>query len=640
MTAPQNEHVLSKDLGYKYPGGLNLRPDSELSKKLVERIRTHCNESLSKIQPRFPKWRELKRVLQSYVTPEAQAVAKADSDYDSIPEKIVIPLSYMALETLSAQYTDRFLQTPYFRYSPVGPEDVTGAILMTKVIEAQNLHYQNALDFYTCFKDQLSYGIGPAHVRWDQEMGRERVMVEQFSTDRFGDKVSKGFMKRETRHGIVFEGNRLESIAPELWRGDVHVPPERCQDGQNNGWWTRTNLPNLLSQDKAGNLFNVRYLKELGSIDLTCKDYTLVDDVQSDSTAASYGKDGSKPVDVFWVYSKIIPKDYDLGDSEYPEKWQFVVASNRVILSAEKMDLDHGDFPISVAVSEVGERTPHPVSKLERTLGLQNAADLFYNTKKSAILQAIHQIWVVNPKLMNLRSLRRTPYGSIMFMSRRAESFGLSIKDAIMQLPTTDASQDNLRAMSLSMELMQKSVGASDATAGFHEARSQSMTATELQAIEGNADIRAGSKIHMVDVGFFRPIGMQMASNTRQFQTKTTSVDLTGEFAEALYEDYGIDPGLTNGRLFVSPEDLNINTDLQLKDQDPGMTDPNALLQYQQNLLQDEESMQEMDMPRLNRYIAKQIGLTGIDSFRRRANIQQDENVLDQVQRGNLVPNV
>src|SRR5690606_11337829 len=55
---------------YTYPGGVDLRPTSELHRKLVGRIYRRATESRAAMSTRWDDWRRSDRVLRAFVNPD------------------------------------------------------------------------------------------------------------------------------------------------------------------------------------------------------------------------------------------------------------------------------------------------------------------------------------------------------------------------------------------------------------------------------------------------------------------------------------------------------------------------------------------------------------------------------------------
>lgn len=81
---------VSEDKGYEYPEGLNLRPDSDLHKKLVNKIYNRARESSFEMKKRYDSWRSIDHSLTAYVPlDDAERITKQKDTRK--PVSIVVP---------------------------------------------------------------------------------------------------------------------------------------------------------------------------------------------------------------------------------------------------------------------------------------------------------------------------------------------------------------------------------------------------------------------------------------------------------------------------------------------------------------------------------------------------------------------
>jgi len=337
---------------YDYPYGLDLRPDSDLHKKLRNRIWQRANASRNEISKRFDHWREIDRTLTTYISLKDKEKELKSSDPRK-PVAIVFPYSYSMLEALLTYLSMAFFQDPMFQYEGVEDDDTLGAMLMELVIRLHCIKNKVPLAVHTVLRDSLAYGVGIAIPGWRQIYGRRPIKSTIVTESELGTESTTTV---EMIEDLLFEGNELINIDPYMWLPDPSVSSVNIQDGEFVGWIDRDNYMNLLSEESRPNsgLFNVKYLKHKKD-----KRSTLALD-QSDrqtrhggSTELQRSATGvTTPVDIIKMYITLIPKEWGLSDSEYPEKWYFELASDDIIIACEKADHSHGMYPVAVASPE------------------------------------------------------------------------------------------------------------------------------------------------------------------------------------------------------------------------------------------------------------------------------------------------
>jgi hypothetical protein len=184
-TTPVNNEILEKDFGYEYPNGLDLRPKSALHRKLVNALRDRATRSRRVMEERFPSWEKIDQNLTCYIELDEEEKDVQASDKRK-PVSIVVPLTFMTLDTLTTYYVERFLNEPYFHFEGCGPEDVLGAKLMEKVIEHQCRSGKAGLAIYVQMMDALKRGFGvitrPVGQAARKANREERGRVYQFSS--------------------------------------------------------------------------------------------------------------------------------------------------------------------------------------------------------------------------------------------------------------------------------------------------------------------------------------------------------------------------------------------------------------------------------------------------------------------------
>jgi len=442
---------------------------------------------------------------------------------------------------------------------------------------------------------------------------------------------------------LLFEGNDLSNIDPYMWLPDPSVASSDIQQGEFNGWVDRDNYMNLLSEEAIpdSGYFNVKYLKHRKD-----KRSTLALD-QSDRAKRHRGsKEISRsmtqtvnPVDVIKMYVNLIPKDWKLGDSEYPEKWYFELAADDVIIACEKADHNHGMYPISVASPEYDGYSITPIGRLEILHGLQHTLDFLFNSHIANVRKAINDMLVVDPYLVNINDLKDPQPGKLIRLRRPA--WGRGVDKVVQQLAVQDITRANIADSAYITQWMDRISGADQSMQGaIRMGGPERLTKGEFQGTRSSAVSRLQRIAMIIGLQFMQDVGTQFAVHTQQYMTKQQYIRIVGRHADRLQSMFG----KARKSLSVSPYDLAINYDLIVRDGSiPGGNFSDAWIEMFKVIGTTPELMQQFDVTRIFTYIAYQLGAKNVEDFRR--NMQQiqptvmpDEQVANQVQRGNLVP--
>lgn len=637
--ASWRDEYYKKDLNYKYPSGLDLRPDSALHRKLRSRIWERARVARDEISKRFDSWRQIDRTLTIYMPLKEKEQQLKNKDATK-PVSIVFPYSYSMLEALLTYLSMAFFQDPIFQYEGVEDDDTVGAMLMELIIRLHCIKNKVPLAIHTILRDSLSYGVGIGIPEWRRLYGKKLtkslIITESelgTSTERIGNFVD----------GLLFEGNALSSIDPYMWLPDPSVSSDNIQKGEFIGWVDRDNYMNLLSREEQpdSGLFNVKYLKPKGN-----KKSALALDESDRQT--SYGGSANihraisgavSPVDIIHMYITLIPKDWKLSKSEVPEKWYFELAGDDVIIACEKADHNHGQYPMAVASPEYDGYSITPIGRMEVLYGLQHTLDFLFNSHIANVRKAINDMLVVDPYLVNFEDLRDPQPGKLIRLRRPA--WGRGVEKVVQQLQVTDITRTNISDSAYITQWMDRISGADQSMQGaLRQSGPERLTGVEFSGTRNSAMSRLQRMAMIIGMQFMQDIGTQFAVHTQQYMTQDTYVNIVGRYTEQLMKNFT--GGKTRGR--VSPSDLAINYDLIIRDGSiPGGNFSQIWIDLFKTIGTDQELRQTFDIVRIFTYIAQQLGAKNAEDFKRNVNNIQpatmpDEQVERQVQAGNLVP--
>jgi len=624
---------------YKYPYGLDLKPDSDFHTKLRSKIWQRAQESRNEICKRFSSWREIDRSLTVYIEPTDEEETVKEKD-PSKPISIIFPYSYSMLEALLTYLQMAFIQDPIFQYEGVEDDDTVGAALLELCIRLHCNKNKVPLNLHTMFRDSLAYGVGITIPEWTRRYGKKPVVHQSVTESVFGASSAKYVTMEDA---MLFEGNKLSNIDPYMWLPDPSVASSDIQSGEFVGWVDRTNYMKLLSLETEpdSGYFNVKYLKEK-------KDRRSILALDQSDRQTKHGgstelnrsmTETVNPVDSIKMYITLIPKDWELTNSEVPEKWFFELGSDDVIIRCEKADHNHGMYPISVASPEYDGYSITPIGRMEVLYGLQHTLDFLFNSHISNVRKAINDMLVVDPYLVNIEDLKDPKPGKLIRLRRPA--WGRGVEKVVQQLVVQDITRLNISDSSYITQWMNQIAGADQAMAGvLRTGGPERLTSAEFQGTRGSAISRLQRIAQIISMQAMHDIGMMFAVHTQQYMQQETYVKIVGRHADALKSIFG--PKRQNAP--VSPYDLAINYDLMIRDGSiPGGNFSDTWIELFKTIGTTPELAMQFDVSRIFMYIAHQLGAKNVEDFRRVTNqiqpqVMPDETVARQVQAGNLIP--
>ena len=613
---------------YDYPIGsdgksIDLNPDSEPHKKLLAEIMKDAGEAYDVIQERFATWKELDEKLTVYI--------ELDSDEEEVigrderkPVSIVVPITYATRETLLTYWVAAFMQSPIFRYEPShDPQDAIKTLVLESIIQQHSIRSKVGLDLHTMWSDSFTYGFGAVAPTWRKEEG--------YKTNK-----ETGIREPVTQ----FEGNALVSLDPYNCLPDPNVPIIKVQDMDYFGWAERTSYNALLTDERVSNgeIFNVKYLSKMGNRKSSYYHNTSADTgrysktgIDTEMVAESRGK----PVDIVNEYKWIIPEEYELGDSEYPELWKFAVAADRVIIEAKPLNLDHNKIPIATMSPDSDGHTTMPVSMLEREYPLQHAIDWLWQSHVANVRKSINNMFVVDPSLINMGDVVDTKYGGIFRM--RPAAWGRGVNDAIQQLQVQDITQGHVADIGFLMNI-DSLVFTSDQAKGVQQRQGERVSAQEARDTRMSflSKMEKGAKIGAMQAHY--DIAYQFASNTIQLLKEDQFVKIVGEYPKQLLREYGIEADF----LKVKPEALDVRFDVTPQDGTiPGGEYADVWERLMSNAAAHPDTYQGLDFVRIWTHIARLLGAKNPEAFLKRpvkTSAQPEQEIDKGVQAGNLVP--
>ena len=636
FTSRNTSDIESAEYDYKYPKGLDLRPKTKLHKDLVDEIMTRALHSATFISSRFDAWNTYDKSLTAYIDLTEKEKKVKDDDHRK-PVSMVFPYSYTILETLMSYLTAAFFDDPIFRYEGSGPEDTVGAILMELLISHHCYKSKVILPLHTMMRDSLAYGFGVGVPGWQSitaKVARRRPVFNKLF-EIFGQQVPDGF-KKVTKEEVVFEGNDLSTIDPYKCLPDPNVSIVNIQHGEFFGWLEETNLFDLLTEEKNGDdLFNVKYLKHLQNrrtaIHKNNSKRSERSGLSGDKVTES---NKARPVDLIHMYVKLIPKEMELGDSEYPEKWLFTIAADSVIIKARPAGFNHGKFPVCVAAPEFDGYTVTPVSRIEVLSGMQTALDFLLNAHIANVRKAVNDMLLVDPYLVNINDLRNPGPGKLIRMRRPA--WGRGVENAVMQLGISDITRANVSDAGFLMEYMDKVAGTDSTMQGaVRKGGPERLTGQEFTGSRQGGMMRLERVAIMIATQAMQDIGEMFASHTQQLMSKDTYVKTIGDWERVLLEEFG--KKAEQGRINVSPMDILVGYDTKIRTgQVPGLNYSQFWEKSFELLAKEPRLQQQFDIVRIFKHIARNNGVKNVDNFIvKNADMEQIEQ---QVQAGNMIP--
>lgn len=542
---------------YEYPLGLDWKPGSKLSKRIVPFIQAQARASKAEMSKRYPVWDKVDQKLTSYVAPAEKLQHKMQERDPDVPLTVVVPISYAILDTILTYWLTAFADGDLFTYDAVGPEDKPKAILMEHLINTQVRKAKMLLNVYVQWRDSIAYGLGVSALRWETTYGKHTIIEDgEIDIDPMGVPVI-GKVRKSARK-LTYEGSVLDNISVRNYFPDPSVPVHRVQDGEFVAFLTSKSYMKLLNMEKADpdSYFNVRYLRGQSGRSFMKEPISDSQLVHPDDTAIGEGSDVSKtqPIDVLSFYCTIIPAEWGLGKSIYPEKWLFEVAGADTVIRAQPLNLNHNLYPITVCAPTFDGYTVAPVSLIEIIWELSNAIDWLYRSRFHNVCAGLKHSMVIDPWLARYdQAVSSEPATAICI---RQHVWGRGVANAVEQLRVYDVTQSHIQDIGHLSDIIQRVTGAVDSIQGVVRPTGERRSATEMRDTRLSAISRIQKGARLGSIQAMYDLGLMLAHHLQQFMSQDTYVHLTGETAKDLIALYNAE------YVPVSPADIVIDFDL------------------------------------------------------------------------------
>lgn len=648
------------DLDYDYPRDLDLHPKSETHNNLLNMILQCAQDAKAVTDGVKPEWKKLDWTMSAFVPLDEQERREKNKDWRD-PVNLVIPASFASRETFLTYFWSAFIRDPIHRYKGHG-ENRVGAMLMEQVIHKQSLLFKEALALDTWWKDGLTYGIGALHVDWRKHRVRRSLTTEvdevlREALKEAGTKAEIGELLRSVEEQTAFEGNRLVPIDPYRLLLDPNVTPNHIQDAEFVGWMEETSL-NRLMRDEADpemRLFNVKAVRKLhhgGGTQSRYWDEETGRNTRNMTELVDQGMDRriSHPVHLIRMYVDLIPEEWDLGDETVPERWQFTVAGDRIIIQADRLELDHGMYPIVMCAPSTDGHSVLPVSYIASTYGIQQSIDKLMVSHIINTIRGSNIEMMFDPKSVHMEDLK---YGGPVKMVRiKRNAFNSEpLSNYVQQLQVSNVTQGNVESAGVLLDLLRQSNGTTDITMGDLSNLPERPTAAGVGAAQSASLSRLQRIAQIIGMQGMSDIAYQMAFNTIQFMEEPVFMDMGGRNERQLRMAYGIPEGVSQ-EIEVGPYDLEPFFDVEPIDGTlPDKEDTQAWTQIMTTLMGVEgagaELAERSDIFKIFQHWAKLAGAGDLNEFIKEGGGQFNPQIMpdqeggalqQQVQAGNLAP--
>jgi len=332
-------------------------------------------------------------------------------------------------------------------------------------------------------------------------------------------------------------------------------------------------------------------------------------------------------VELLEMYVEIIPKQWRLGNSTFPEIWVFTLANEDIIIGAQPLGLYHSKFPFNIMELEPDGYAMFKRSLLEISKPMTDVITWLMNTHFYNTRKALNDMFVVDPSKVVMKDVLDPKPGKIIRL--KDEMFGQDVRSAITQFPTSNVTQQHMADVEQMAQLLQRVTGVNDSLMGLANQKGR-QTATEIRTSSTFGVNRLKTTSEWFSSTGFTDLSYMLVANSQQLYDTEQKVRIAGDMwnykgAQRFLE---VTPEMIAGNWDFIPVDGTLPIDR--------FAQVNMWTNLLQQMAQAPQVLQSFDLGRVFSWIAQLGGLKNINQFK----IEIDDPVALQQQAaaGNVVP--
>lgn len=612
--------------------------------EIVAMVRDRFSYSYRHMQSRYSQWRKAERQHLAYVDPNE--VDKSGQQIFTQARDIVVPYTYAVLQTrLTFFFFSMLSKTPLVPISGRGPNDFVPAKLMEVVQDHQMSETKAAAILYCFLQDAERYGFGVVRNVWSA-IEEEKWTIRKKPYSFLGFKLTERLIRERIRT-VVYEGNLPSNISPYNF-----FPDPRCNvaDVKKYEYWGHVAIRSynyLKMAEAVGDYFNIDRIpliqkdnqNKTFEMDKVSTDSDLAKIVNSDSIGnmvsdpATNGSSDAANIKLKELEIRLIPKDHELSDRDYPQEWIITLANDQEIIKCEP--LIYPEFSCYVGECNHDYAAPSNLSTVTMLDGLQEQLSWLFNSHMANVRKVVNDSLIVDPSLIEIKDLLKPAPVKIIRVKEAGWGNPNAINSGIKQLTVNDITRGHIQDSQIVMNLIQRVSAATDNIMGMVEEVRR--TATETSSTINLATARLKLTAYLYYTIAVRPLFKAQVANNQGLLTEARYYKITDEIAQSL----GYNPEDIKNRIMVEPENLYGNFDFDIPAIDMPIDKVNMAKMWREiiaDVVNNPMLQQRFDILPMFKQMIYNMGITNIRDFEVKTKVMPDEQVAQMAASGSLAP--
>lgn len=609
---------------------IELKHGTPLHNQIVSAIRNRKKLSETEVTKRKTFWDRADEECMAYIPEkEADAIRRTTRDAGE-PQytTLQIPYSYALLMSAHTYWTSVFLsRTPVLQFSGRHGESEQNIQAVESLMDYQTQVGGHLPPYYIWLYDAGKYGLGVMWEYWEDEIITYSEIVEEAVT-LMGMPLSQKRKVKRVNQVKGYSGNRLFNVRPIDYLPDPRVPVGEPQLGEFVGRKVDIPITTLMRRKLSGQYINVEQARRSGKS--SDRDQFGGDGTHelpdSSQTPGDMALSSTASVPAVEMVIDIIPKDWELGSTEYPEKWVFTVANDSVVIEAHPLGMNHGRFPSSVLECEVEGYSVFKRSMLDIARPMNQVMEWLINTHYYHVRQTLNGQIVFDPSRVVAKDLLSNEPGRRIRL--RPEAYGQDVRTMIHTLGADAAvTQGHMGDIQQVMNMMQVALGVNDTVTGSVNPGGRK-TATEIRSSTSSSINRMKTIAEYFSARGFAPLSQRLLQSTQQNYKAEQMFRIAGDAIANPQKFMNITPEDIAGAYDYTPVDGTMPIDRF------------AMVNMWANLMTQMKNYpqvaQEYKIGDIFAWVAQLGGLKNIKQFK--INMMDPGMLAAQAQQGNIVP--
>lgn len=616
------------------PVNREIKPGSKKHSDILQAVLNRRDYSKQEMSEYHESWRKAEEKAVAYL-PETEVDKKRAKKRDEGKPQyttIQIPYSYALLMTAHTYWSSVFLsRTPILQFTARHGETQNAVMGVEALMDYQVKTGGMTVPFYIWLYDVGKYGLGIVGCYWDEEEQQFSELVKK-PKEYMGIPIPGTERKvKQTRRIKGYQGNKLFNVRPYDWINDPRVSIKRFQEGEFCGRRADVGWNDILKGQESGRYINVEALKDHRARQVATQKGERVSGSEAikepdvEGWAATLGREDLQTINVVEMVIELSPKEWELGDSNYPEKWLFSVANDEVIIEARPLGYAHNRFPFEAIEYEPDGYTLASRGIMQVNEDLNEAMTWLFNQHFFNVRRALNDQWVADPSRVVMKDLMSKEPGKIV--RAKPSAYGQDIRQMVQQFPIQDVTRSHIQDSEMVATLMQRITGITDNIMGQVNEKGRK-TATEIRSTTSASLNRLKNNAEFFSAMGFEPLSQQLVQNTQQFMENETMVRIAGNNMRDADNFMEVSPEDITGFFDLVPVDGTLPVDRYAM--------ANLMREMISEMVQIPEMAQSYDFNKMYERAFEMLGVRNMEQFR--IEVQDDATLQQQAQQGNSIP--